>query len=60
MFQQVGNFVVNSAGNHKLVLDDSIIWPNDASAPSSDVLKCWSCDEHCYNGKKTVDREFIK
>ena len=57
MFQQVGDFVVDSAGKHKLVLDDSVIWPNDSSAPSSDVVKCRSCDEHfCYNGKKTVDR----
>lgn len=56
MFQQVGNFVVESEGKHKLVLDDSVVWPNDASAPSSNVLKCRSCDEHCYNGKKKVDR----
>lgn len=55
MFQQVGDFVVDSAGKHKLVLGDSVIWPNDSSAPSSDVLKCRSCDEHCYNGKKTVE-----
>ena len=54
MFQQVGDFVVDSTGKHKLVVDDAIIWPNDASAPSSNVLKCRSCDEHCYNGRKTV------
>lgn len=56
MFQQVGNFVVESAGKHKLVLDDAVIWPNDTSAPSSNVLKCRSCDEQCYDGKKKVDR----
>jgi len=55
MFQQVGNFVVESAGKHKLVLDDAVIWPNDASAPSSNVLKCRSCDEQCYNeGNLTI------
>ena len=48
--------MVDGAGKYNLVLHDSIIWPNDASAPSSDVLKCRSCDEHCYNGKKTIDR----
>ena len=52
MFQQVGDFVVDGAGKDKLVLDGSVIWPNNASAPSSDVLRCRSCDEHCYNGKK--------
>lgn len=56
MFRQVGNFIVESEGKHKLVLDDSVIWPNDSSAPSSNVLKCRSCDEHCYNGKSKVDR----
>lgn len=57
IFQRVGDFVVDDARKHKLVLNNySIIWPNNASAPSSDVPKCRSCDEHCYNGKKTVTR----
>lgn len=52
MFQQVGEFVVDKTGKYKLLLsNDSIIWPNNSSAPSSDVLQCRSCDARCYNGK---------
>ena len=55
MFQQVGEFVVDNAGKHDLVLNnDSIIWPNNITAPSSDVPKCRSCDTKCYNGKITT------
>ena len=51
MFQQVGEFVVDDAGKHKLLLNnDLIIWPKNMPAPSTPP-KCKSCGEHCYNGK---------
>ena len=51
-FQQVGEFVVDGAGKHKLLLNsDTIVWPNNNTVPSSDVQKCRSCDVNCYNGK---------
>ena len=55
MFQEVGEFVVDNSGKHKLFLNnESIVWPNNLTAPSSGIPKCKACDEHCYNGEAIV------
>ncbi|XP_068673835.1 atrial natriuretic peptide receptor 1-like isoform X3 [Montipora foliosa] len=56
MFKEVGNFVIEDSGNSQLYLsDESIVWPNNLTAPSSEIAKCKSCDEDCYNdGNLTI------
>lgn len=57
MFLDVGEFVVDNSGKHKLLLNnESIVWPNNGTAPSSYMRKCMSCNEHCYNGKAIIDK----
>ena len=52
LFKEVGEVVVDNSGKHKLLFNnESIVWPNNSTAPSSDVPKCKSCNERCYNGK---------
>ena len=54
MFQEVGKFVIDGSGEHKLLLNnESILWTNNLTAPSSEMVKCKSCDENCYNGNVT-------
>ena len=53
IFQEVGEFIIDSFGKQKLVLSNElIIWPDNSTAPSSEVRKCRSCKDRCYNGKK--------
>ena len=53
IFQEVGEFIIDSSGKQKLVLSNElIIWPDNSTAPSSEVRKCRSCKDRCYNGKK--------
>lgn len=55
MFQEVGEFVVDNSGKHKLFLNsESIVWPYNLTAPSSGIPKCEACDEHCYNGEAMI------
>lgn len=56
MFQEVGEFVVDNSGKHKLFLNsESIVWPYNLTAPSSGIPKCEACDEHCYNGEAMIN-----
>ena len=60
MFKEVGNFVIEDSGNSQLYLsDESIVWPNNLTAPSSEITKCKSCDENCYNGETTKRELFV-
>ena len=60
MFKEVGNFVIEDSGNSQLYLsDESIVWPNNLTAPSSEIAKCKSCDQNCYNGETTKRELFV-